>query len=322
MIKSRKLAISTALVLGFGIAAAEHFRPAEMWKVLLAEGPGAALYWLADPRTNQEKFAKAWNLYLQGDLGEAAAENEPLLNLKVESKTKGDAFYLAGLLAAREFVPETMNYFFQALDIYEEREAYNSLYNAHLTIANYYLRVGDPTLALSYLKRTDSIPASRPNLGYYFEVKLLYEFKSGLYKDALASAQESLMFYQGQDANATAKLLTAVGFFQILNGQYSEGLQTSIDAQDAILKIENQSLFFFNRVNFYLLEKCRGQGSELYRKSILKRISLTGDALLKEKFEFAQSFSCLGPEDLGGDEKPSPPEPIEDDTPPPPPPDG
>ncbi len=318
-IKSRKLAISTLLALGFGIAAAKHFRPAEMWKVLLAEGPGAALYWLADPRTNQEKFAKAWNLYLRGDLAEAAAENEPLLKLKVESKTKGDAFYLAGILAARKFLPETMDYFSQALDIYEERKAFNSLYNVHLTIANYYLVQEDISLARSYLKKADQIPATRPNLGYYFEVLSDYYFKSGQYFDALASAQYSLDFYHGQNIHAVAKMQIAVGFYRALTGDYVGGLESSLEAELTMRRLGENVLFFFNKVNFYLLSKCGGQNSTPYVKLISEKITKLNDEVLKEKLRFAQEFPC--PEVTGDDTGLLPPDQAEDHSPPPPPPD-
>ncbi len=293
VIRFRTLGVLVLIVLGF--LGVRHYRPAIGWEVIRQDGPAAFFHWLADPRTAQEKLDRAWSLFSQGALEEAASHNAPLLKEKQNSRIKGDAHYLAGLLADEAQPGKAMDHFTRAMDIYGELEAFNSLQNMTLVIAHHFLRQGDPNRAWRHLEKARLVPAGKPNLGYFHEMQSGYYFAVGMYANALCSAQDSLEHYRGQDPRATARMLTAKGFYHILTGDFRAGVRTSLEAEVAILHLTDTSMYHMNLVNLYLVAKCENQRSEPYLNLLLERVSEHREETLRRKVEFAWAFPCPEP---------------------------
>ncbi len=316
-IKSRKLLISTALVLVFGIAAAKHFRPVEMWKVWREEGPSALYAFLKDPQTNQEKFMQAWSLYSVGRFEEAAQNVAPLLELKTSAKVKGDAFYLAGKLGERSNSSNVIDYFSRAAEVYVKNNALNSAFLAYVSLANFLTSRDDIGLADNYLRLAANLPASNPELGFFAEVEAKYFFRLGDFENALEASKRGLSYYEGRDINNFAQLLSTVAFYEILNGNLELGLSKSIECENLILAKGFQDLYFYNQINILLYHKCKGQKGAPYFNSIRQKIDTSGDLNLEWYLHFVQTYSCGSPSTHPGEE----PQKVGEGEGPPPPPD-
>ncbi len=290
--KARKSLFAMLLCLGLAGIAARHFRPLEAWRVLVEKGPGAALTWIKDPRTNQEKFLQAWSQYSIGDLEKAGKTIRPLLNLKTDTKTKGDAYYLAGKLAEVEDPQTTLAYFTQAAEIYLAEEAYNSAFLAYLSMANALISDDDLALAENYLDLAQSLPATNPDLGYQADVRVKYFFRIGDYQQALRLSREGFQYYQGKNISGAAQHLSNMGFFEILIGDREAGLKHSLDCQKIILDKNIGHLYHYNQLNIYLYLKCGNLGGETYYKSIMQHVEESGDRNLEWNLTFVKTFPC------------------------------
>lgn len=287
-----KTLLTVMLCLGVAGLAVRHYRPVTAWGVLRQEGPAAALDWIQDPRTGEEKFIQAWSLHNSGGYEAAGKIVKELIKLKKSSKSKGDAYYLAGKLAERKDLFVAMEFYSRAVDTYLDLNAFNSSYLAYLSIANIFIARNDFGLAENYLELARNVPAEKPNLGYLAQVESNYHFRLGDYQSALEASRRGFAHYQGKDMNNTIELLSAVGFYEILVGQWETGLFHSLECQRLILEKGTRDLYFYNQINLFLYQRCIDSGVRAYYRSISQRIEKTGDQKLKDYLAFAESHTC------------------------------
>ncbi len=306
-IKSRKLAICTLLVVVFGIAAAKHFRPVEMWRVLLTEGPGAALQWLKDPQTPREKFIRAYGLYSSGNFEEAFRITNSLMSVKAEPKLRGDVYYLAAELARRSHQDNTLELYQDAVTNYLEVNAFNSIHLAYTSMAKFLIDLDDPSLAVNHLDFAKTLPATKPNLAYFHEVESELYFKVGNYQQALNASKMSLNYYEGVDINGTARMLSNVGFYEMLLGNFEKGLAKTVESEVIILKTGKMKLYFYNKLNLMLFLKCSGFSHHSVEGTIKDYAENERDLVLEGYLAFLENYSCERLRLKGDGESPPPP---------------
>lgn len=306
-LRTQKLAIGLASLVVLAGAAVQHYRPVEAWRLLQKEGPASALHWLKDPHTPREKFMQAYSLYSIGDFEAASARVEPLMHLRVEAKTRGDAFYLAAEIARRSHSDSTLELYQNALTSYARIDAHNSLHLTYTSMAKHLIDLGDLSLALNHINFARTLPATRPNLGYFFEIESELYFNRGDHRQALNSSRLSLQHYDGQDISGTARMLSDVGFYHLLLGDLDEGLARTIASELIILDTGKMKLFYYNKINYLLHAKCSNLPYSPLARVIEAYAEKHGDRVLKSYLSFVETFSCGSLFNKGDGESPPPP---------------
>ncbi len=261
---------------------------------------------------------QAWSLYSVGQFEESAQMAAPLLELRTDSKVKGDAFYLAGKLGERNNRADVMDLYSQAIEIYATLGALNSAFLAYVSTANFLVTRDDLDLAKNYIDLAKDLSATNPNLGFLAEVESKLYFRQGNFQKALQESRRGLSFFKGRDLSNYAQLMSLVGLFQILNGELDEGLSQALECENIIREKALHDQYFFNQIVIFLYHRCNGLQGLPYFDSISGHVEKSGDRNLKWYLDFAINFDCSHVS-LGFDPEPESFQAIEGEGPPPPP---
>lgn len=316
LVKRRRKIWITAGVLGTLLVVAVHeYPPMQGWRILLEEGPSAALRWTKDPRTDREKIVQAWSLYSNGSHEQASRLVKDFFSRKRASKEKADALYLFALIDSRRGGEHALEYFHKAGDLYGILGARSSLFQVYVSSANHFASRSDPETAVDYLNLAeDLLPEISPgsaNLAYFYETEAEVYFRAGMFLQALESSTLSLELYRDGrkivDRNGVARSLSNTAFYQILLGDYQGALKNLVETERIILKLGNQRQFYYNKLSYYLLYKCLGFDAKPYREILGARA--LSDPLLKGYLDFVDQYNCRGSMQNKGDGTAPPPPP-------------
>ncbi len=303
----RKILAMGMLALVIGAAATEY--AARGFRLLVTAGPRAALAWVAEPRTDREKFVQAWSFYAEGRLVEARELVRSVLHSEnVDRKTRADCLYLQGLLRDKQGAISALDTFQRAAAIYSDLGKVGNVHQVYIAIAKFLFTRDDIELAENYLDLALSmdLPPDSVHWGFYYETKTKIHFSRAEYAVALDTSYRGLEFYERiGNVNGQARCLSDAGFYLILLGNLEEGLRHTVDAEEIILETGDMDLFYFNKVNFYLHARCSNQNQKAYATILDEKIAESGDRLLEKFVEFVRNFPCA-PVVIGDGQAPPP----------------
>lgn len=281
----------------FGMMSA--FYP-EGFRVFREQGPRAALEYFQRASNKSENptlvFGQAWSKYSMGDLKEAEEDCYRLIREpNLPEGIYANALFLLGNIArSNGRYDEADEHLYQAYSIYERLGKDGNLYKSCLAMARVAIMRGDLERAESLLDQSLVHHAFvQKDLGHYFQLKTQAAFLRGDYGDALDFSYQRLAEYERVGMkNNQADALSDIGFYSILMGYYNHGFDKTIQAQEFIQKTGAQGKYYFNLINFLLLQRCKGGTYQTLVDQIQKRIDEEANLDLKSYLEFSMTCDC------------------------------
>lgn len=302
--KMKKL-IAFLLVIVFSFGAVAIGLRIGFKDVFRERGPEAALMMSQDDyfthRDFKSLFGVAYSLYAKGEITQADGlvnkmmyQEEWVLNDHV----KGNCLYLKGLISKKKGrFPEAISYFFRAKDLYQRLDLQANIYRVNLVTARVYLTLGDIGMVETILEESLTIAESIDIslAGYYglwseiatanSDWALGQEFAQKLYDEAVMS----------RDVSRIADAISELGFYQIVQGNFEEGYDLTMEAQRQILEIGDTDKYYYNLINLIIYERCSGQqlrSKVKVTRSIQNRLEDEPDESIRSLLEYATNFDC------------------------------
>ncbi len=308
-LRRKKRVLGMVALVGMVVAlAATQDVPRKGLQVLLSKGPTAAIEYLKDPATDQEKLARAWAFYSKGEEDRALLlANRLVTREDLNLKTMGDTYYLLGLLN-RE-TEAGMKFLEKARETYERTGSLNSLFQVMVGMADLEFSAGNLIGGELLLQEATGLNAPSPNWGFYFEALAWLHIWMGDFDQAEKVILRGMNSLGESDINGLARMKSTMGFSKMLIGDLREGLVETAEAERLVVEAGKTRLWYFNQVNYFLYHRinCSGMDS-VYSGIIETRLKSHPDRLLRKVFDFVSSIECGPSPDLVGDgENPPPP---------------
>ena len=253
---------------------------------------------VVSPPDPDKSFAEAWDAYKNGDFEQAETTVDKVLDTSdMGPYHKANYNYLKGILLGRQLAHEeaARACFETAREHYGNIGSNQGVFNTNLSLIKLLLDIKDfgPAEEALYKNLEIAQNAQYPE-GYIHYLLSSLAHLRGDYPAGLTHAFDSLHAYQvTDDERGIADSLSVLGFFQIVNGQMHEGLESTLLAQTRIAKLEDANKTYYNQVNLILYNRC-SQGFLLQgvANDIAERIERDNDEALEGLLSFVINFDC------------------------------
>ena len=307
--KIKKLSISVSLVL---IVALFGFYKTDLVEVLKKGPKFSKLFFASDT------YERAWALYQQGELDEPQRICTQLLESESGRMLAKVETLLGHINEKRGRVEEALTFYQLAIDFYEANNDFTNLGYVFSSIATLSLNSSDFGNCRAYIDlASECFQQGKPRKIdllrlSYIEFDLLRG--EGFYEEANEMAMD---IYRGFSAEGydryAAYVLSDLAAIKISLGFYKEAVQKTLEAGSIFLERGDTEDYYFNLVNFIMLEKCRNGEWEIYRDQIMSYAEKNDNSRIIEEVKKALKIVCQDTplerdSRVGGNNEPPPPD--------------
>lgn len=304
-------AFAFCLSFPLGLVGQEPLLPYEEGRrILHQEGPEAAIAYFEklaiEKGSLKGLFGLAWAWWEDGNIDEAELIAKFVLRKAETENLKANCNFLLGYIySQKEELASAELHMTKARAIYAELDKNDNLYKSLCGLASIQIKsqnfleaevtLSEASVVYQRVVKAEDAKVRIPTQGYYFELLSRVAFGLGEFAQALAHSEASYSNYeQAGDKIRAVQAMSAVGFYKIINGRITEGLEDTRQVDEEIYATENEykRLSYYNAINWIVAYRCSGHDYKTLVESVEQAIQANKDLLLMKHLKFALSWNC------------------------------
>ena len=188
---------------------------------------------------------------------------------------------------------DALYYFKLAKAEYQASQNTTGLYRTNLGMANLMIQKAELAEAERYLTEADSVQQEGPDYLVYLTHRQKIAFLKEDYRQALSYSARKLESARPLGyRHLLADAFSDHGFYQMLNGNYDEGLALTEEAAVLIKAIEDKDKHYYNQLNMLLYTRCQGSNTARLAKEVDHWAKKQSDVVLQEFLSFVLAWPC------------------------------